>query len=198
MGKTLVDSPTVAIVDDELDGLRITIRSHRVGPLDGWTGVVSVGLMTLFVWLGMFIKGPAPVGPGSVVSQRTAATLYMVALLVIPACVSPLAIFCLWQFRSVDTVILNDRALILRRELGPLHQTFTFDSAEVRDVRHFWEGPIRSVNRLSNPRDLGVGGMVAFDVRDKTYRFGLDLSAIETVRILEAMKSSRSDLVSTM
>lgn len=185
MGKVLGDSPHVSIVDDEINGLRITIRNDLADSGVGLAYALVAAILPLLMLAVMLSTG---LGPG--ISGRAATTVFWMILIVCPTASLVWAFLCLWLCRAVDTVILNDRVLILRRELGPVYRSLTFDLAEVCDVRH--DPLIPRSFRLYHPRDFGIGGAIAFDAGNKTHRFGLDLSPIDVVRILEAVKSTAS------
>jgi len=169
--------PTVT--DDEIDGLRVTI------PSVGDRRMLVMYAMAAGVWpfllLGMIQKGAAP-GIGSDVTAVLLGS--MIAL--VPLLVAGTIAIYLWQYAARDVVQLDDNVLTLRRELGPWSVSRTFDLAEVRDVRH--DPLVPSPFRTYHPRDLGIGGVIAFDAGGKTHRFGLDLSEADAQNLIALIR----------
>jgi len=169
--------PTV--IDDDIDGLRVTIPS--VGDrrmLVMYT--IGAGAWE-FLLFAMVQKGPSPGIRLDVAAVLLGSMIVIVLLLV----TGTIAIY-LWQYGANDFVRLDDNVLTLRRELGPWSVSRTFDLAEVRDVRH--DPLVPSPFRTYHPRDLGIGGVIAFDAGGKTHRFGLDLSEADAQNLIALIR----------
>jgi hypothetical protein len=168
-------SSRFTVVDDEIDGLRITIP-HATDPR---LFLVHAGVAAFWVVLGMvaLIRGPADGLPARV------ASILMPALVgIIFMCSSMIMIWYFWMFRSRDVILVDGRLLTLRRELGPVSETKGFEPSDVRRIR--FDPPITIPFRTFHSRDLGSGGSIAFESGGKTHRFGLDLPEADAQKLI--------------
>jgi hypothetical protein len=183
----------VAITDDEIGGFRITIPAQRNIPmllflaiwLCGWAiGEVMVPIDAL---VGL-TSGQGKMGGGEgLLLLLVWFPFWTVAGLVI--------MFALWwNLAGREVVILSDGALVVRREVGSLQRSRSFDLAGVRNLRY---APlVYNFFSMSGSwgyqlQILGVGGgTVAFDHGGKTHRFGIGLSEIEANRLVTTIKQS--------
>jgi hypothetical protein len=130
-------------------------------------------------------------GPAPGIRSDVAAILLGFMIVLVPLLVAGTIAIYLWQYCARDVVSLYGNAFTLRRDLGVLSLSRTFDFAAVRNVRH--EPLVPSPFRTYHPRDLGIGGVIAFDAGGKTYRFGLDLSEADARHLIALIRLRSKD-----
>jgi hypothetical protein len=162
-----VRSAKPTVVDDGIDGLTILIP-HAPDRRFTWMHIVAAAAYLLII-LDMSRRPPA----GSM-SENLITTLFVAMFATWILCAALILGFYLWMFEACDEVTVTTGQLILQRKLGSWCKTLTFELAQVHGLRI--DPLIPSRFRIYHPRDLGIGGVLAFDYGGKTRRFGLDLS----------------------
>ena len=157
---------THATLTEGPDGLQIVIpvwqgRKIALGFFGAWFVLWNVG------WLGMMTH----LIPSEAAEVADGLQGVVIWVLGNAACVP----MFLWYLAGKEVILVDDRALTIRRTLFGLGPTRRYDLARVRDLRACGEG-------------LEVGSSVAFDHDGKRRRFGQNLPAAEVERLIEAIR----------
>lgn len=192
----MADTTTrVKITDDEFGGFRIKIPAAR-----NWFLILFFS-----VWLCAWV-----VGEVMVLAEAVAAIFFggrpMNGL-------PPLAVLCVWfplwtvgglmvmlalawTLAGREVITLTDEALLLRREIGMLQRSRSFDLTGLTNLRYapLVYNPLSfsfsfSESWGSQLQMLGLaGGAVAFDHGGKTCRFGNSLTEAEASRLIATIR----------
>jgi hypothetical protein len=177
----------ITITDDEIGGFCITIPAQRNVPL----------ILFLAVWLCGWAIGEVMVPAGVLVRMISGqgkmavgedlfVLLLWFPLWTVGGLMVMLALW--WSFAGREVILVSDGALVVRREVGPLQRSRTYDLARVRNLR--FSPPVYNPFSMSGSwgyqlQFLGLaGGNVAFDHGETTRRFGSGLSETEAARLI--------------
>ena len=190
----MADTTTrVKITDDEFGGFRVTIPAAR-----NWFLILFLSLW-LCGWLAGEVMIPA---------EAVAAAFSGGGKLTGPP---PLVVLCVWfPFWTVggfmmmlalawtlagrEVITLTDEALLLRREIGMLQRSRSFDLTGLTNLRY---APlVYNAFSFSFAESWGsqlqmiglAGGAVAFDHGGKTCRFGNSLTEAEASRLIATIR----------
>ena len=175
----------VAITDDEVDGSRVMIWPSR--DRTSWDRGVGAYLLivTMMLTVLWFSKpaGHPNATPRELLPGRIAMTLALAAggagLLL---CYDS-------EYNAREIVRTDGQSLLVRRESRLIHESRSFQLAEIEDVRH--DPAEIQPNHDRPPRRFGVGGSIAFESNGKTFRFGLDLTPGDVDRIMDWIASAK-------
>ncbi len=161
------------VTDDEFGGFRITIPPTA----RAWAGCGALLLLWMFVmYLTLVNLGSRPL------SNNVEGVKFLFIWL---AAGIGLAIGAGAGWLRRDTVIFEGKSLILRKEFACFRKERMFDLSEVRNLR---PAPGDQSGAIRADR-IGRAAAVAFDHRDRTYRFGFGLSGPEVMRLLKTIRS---------
>ena len=172
----------IIVTDDEIAGFRISIEHPRRWAmmilfsvwLVGWAGGETAAILT-FVTGHPYMKG----GP----------SIFLLFWLVIWTIGGFNAVFAwLWSFAGREAILIDDRAMVVRREAGPWRETSTLGLEGISDLRL---SPLEEMSSLwsqeRNDRLMGLGGSIACVCHRQTYRFGVGLSEPEAKQVIGAI-----------
>ncbi len=160
------------VTDDEFGGFRITIPPSA----KAWMGSgIAMAVWALVMWLTVLGLSQRPLS-GNVEGVKFFFIWLMFGLgFVLLAGTN-------WLRR--DTVIIEGKSLILRKEFALFRKERIFELGDVRNLRpappDHQDGP-RGDARLRS-------SAVAFDYRTKTYQFGDGLSEGEVMRLIKTIR----------
>jgi hypothetical protein len=160
------------VTDDEFGGFRITIPPTA----KAWMGSGIV----LAVWI--LVMGLTLLGLShKPLSGNTEGIKFFLILLMF-GLAFVLAAGTNWLRR--DTVIIEGKSLILRKEFALFRKERIFELGEVRNLR-----PAPPMHR-DGPRGEARlrSSAVAFDYRTKTFQFGVGLSEGEVMRLIKTIR----------
>ncbi len=182
---TRADGLRSTVTEDEFGGFRIVIPAAR-----NW-------FLRLFlpVWLCGWAVGEIAV-PWSFLSGKAGdagSAVFLLVWLTFWTIGGTFALLALaWNWAGREVIVLTDRGMETRREIGPFSRSKAFELASIRGLRY--------APAAYNPyamghdgmfRQLGIGGgAIAFDhqpahrVVPETRRFGDGLSEIEAKRLI--------------
>ncbi len=83
-----------------------------------------------------------------------------------------------------DTVIIEGKSLMLRKEFASIRRERSFELNEIRNLR---SAPPDNPNGAYSER-YGRTSVVAFDYKNKTYQFGIGLSETEVMRLIKTIR----------
>jgi hypothetical protein len=166
-----VTSPDIRskITDDEFGGFRITIPARGGGR---WANGFGLALWTLGLAMSLWYIIADP-------SRHVSDGVKFLLLWAMIGLALGYGAMSAWTGREV--MIIEGKALELRREIAGLRSTHTFELSEVRNLRPVRPSEVRSRHGRSNS--------VAFEHRGLTYHFGTGLSEQEVVRLVKTIRS---------
>ena len=173
MATSTVSDIRSIVTDDEFGGFRISIPStSRAWAVSG----MVLGIWLLVMWLTLIQLGSKPLSSNA---EGIKFCLFWLA--------GGLALLftagATWLRR--DTVIIEGKSLILRKEFASFRKERIFELSEVRNLRP--APPDHSGG--AGAHYLSRSTAVAFDHKDRTYRFGVGLSEPEVMRLIKTIRS---------
>ena len=161
------------VTDDEFGGFRICIPST--------TRAWAVSGMVLGMWLLVMWFTVIQLGSRRLHNNPEGVKFFLFWLagglaLASTACAT-------WLRR--DTVIIEGKSLILRKEFTVFRRERAFELSEIRNLRP--APPVHSRGAHTDHR--GRSTAVAFDHRNRTYQFGVGLSEAEVMRLIKTIRS---------
>ncbi len=160
------------VTDDEFGGFRITIPPSA----KAWMGSgIAMTFWVLVMWLTLLGLSRRPLS-GNVEGIKFFLIWLMIGLgFVLLAGTN-------WLRR--DTVIIEGKSLILRKEFAGIRKERSFELSEVRNLR-----PVSPDNRNAPvAQGRAVPSAVAFDYQNKTSQFGVGLSESEVMRLIKTIR----------
>lgn len=193
------DDQRCRVTYDKIDGLSIEIPSIRNWPfalfLSVWLCGWLFGELAALATIASYLLG-VPLGPAF--SNHPPAPFLIVWILFWTIAGAVIADALVWQLRGQELIQINEERIVMNR-VGSLWRrgTRVFRLADLQNLR------FAPLVYSMFPRGIGAyrerweaqmqwlgtsGGSIAFDVEDRTYRFGIQLSEHESWRLIKTIK----------
>ena len=174
MGVSTSSNVRSIVTDDEFGGFRITIPPS----VRAWVGSAAVLLLWILV-LGLNLLNLS----SKPVASNWGGVKFFLIWVFLGVC---FALFAGAGWLRRDTVIIEGKSLVLRKEFACLRKEQTFELSEVRNLRP--AAPLDDTSRPSaHPRSRARS--VAFDHQGRTYHFGVGLSEQEVMRLIKTIRT---------
>ena len=181
----------VTVSDDEIGGFRVSIPARRNVPM----------ILFLGLWLCGWAVGEVVVPAGAIAAMASGhgkmaggqGPLVLLVWFPFWTVAGLMVMFALWwNFAGREVVIFSDGVMVVKREVGAVQRSRSYDLAGVRNLRY---SPL-----VYNPfsisgswhyqfQMLGFGGgSVAFDHGSDTHRFGNSLTEREAARLIATIR----------